>query len=79
MKAWLYILRSEEDRYYIGSTNNKDRRIKQHLSGYTRTSRVLKTYELVYTEEFKTLNEARIRERKLKSYKSYIKWLINKG
>ncbi len=45
----------------------------------TRTTRVLKTYTLVYTEEFDSLIEARNREKKLKSYKSrkYIEWLIN--
>lgn len=80
MPAWLYILKSDDERYYIGSTNNKDRRLKQHRKGYTRTSRVLKTYDLVYTEEFSTIGEARMREKKLKSYKSkkYIEWLINK-
>ncbi len=81
MTAWLYILKSESERYYIGSTENIERRLKQHRKGYTRTSKVLKTYELVYTEEFDTINEARLREKKLKSYKSkkYIEWLINKA
>lgn len=80
MSAWLYILKSEVGRFYIGSTNNKERRIKQHESRYTRTTRVLKAYELVYTEEFDTIHEARNREKKLKSYKSkkYIEWLISK-
>jgi hypothetical protein len=36
--------------------------------------------ELAYIEEFKTIDESRQREKKLKSYKSkkYIEWLINK-
>ena len=75
----LYILRNElTDRYYIGSTNNIERRLRQHKAGLTRTTNALKTYELVYTEDFSTLLEARTREKKLKSYKSkkYIKWLI---
>lgn len=77
--AWLYILANKEtDRYYIGSTNDIIRRTNQHLIGKTRTTRVLKTNVLVYKEEYKTLAEAKNRERKLKSYKSkkYIKWLI---
>ncbi len=80
MSGWLYVLKSETGRYYIGSTNNKERRIRQHKSGHTRTTRVLKTNELIYTEEFDTIQEARNREKKLKSYKSkkYIEWLINK-
>lgn len=78
---WLYILHnSETDRFYIGSTSDVDRRLKQHKTGHTRTTKVLKTYDLVYKEEYQTLEEARFREKKLKSYKSkrYIKWLISK-
>lgn len=77
----MYILKNEQTgRYYIGSTNNLERRLKQHLRGYTRTTRVLGTNTLVYKEEFESIIEARFREKKLKSYKSkkYIEWLINR-
>lgn len=77
---WLYILKNEDtNRYYIGSTNDLNRRLKQHLKGATRTTRILGTNKLVYKEVFNTLIEARGREKKLKSYKSkkYIEWLIN--
>ena len=78
---YLYILKNEQDdRFYIGSTNNLERRIREHLTGKTRTTRVLKTNKLVYSEEYKTEKEVRNREKKLKSYKSkkYIKWLIER-
>ncbi len=81
MKNYLYILKNTiTNRYYIGSTNNLDRRLKEHVAGKTRTTRVLKTFTLVYKEEFDTIQAARAREQKLKSYKSkkYIEWLINK-
>ncbi len=81
MRNCLYILKNEQTgRYYIGSTNNLDRRLKEHSSGKTRTTKVLKTLTLVYKEEFDTIEEARMREKKLKSYKSrkYIEWLIDK-
>jgi len=80
--SYVYILKNEETgRYYIGSTNNLERRLRQHKSGLTRTTKILKTDKLVYKEEFSTLIEARLREKKLKSYKSkkYLEWLINKG
>ena len=70
-KSCIYILRnSETDRYYIGSTKDLVRRLKQHKAGYTRTTRILKTYELVYKEDYDNIDEARLREKKLKSYKS---------
>jgi putative endonuclease len=78
---WMYILHNPEtDRFYIGSTSDIERRLTQHTKGYTRTTRVLKTFKLIYKEEFRTLTEARLREKQLKSYKSkkYIKWLISK-
>ena len=77
----MYILKNESTgRFYIGSTNNLKRRLKQHKQGLTRTTKILKTYTLVYTEEFDSIIEARKREKKLKSYKSkkYLEWLINK-
>ena len=78
--SWLYILKNATTgRFYIGSTNNLSRRLRQHKSGLTRTTRVLKTDKLVYVEQFNSIIEARIREKKLKSYKSrrYIEWLIS--
>jgi len=77
--CWVYVLSDENNsKYYIGSTNNLSRRIKQHLAGHTRSTRVLKTYNLVYKETFDNIDDARLREKKLKSYKShkYISWLI---
>ncbi|OGK31466.1 hypothetical protein A3F29_02625 [Candidatus Roizmanbacteria bacterium RIFCSPHIGHO2_12_FULL_33_9] len=78
--AWFYILKNElTGKYYSGSTNNLERRVEQHKKGHTRTTKVLKTYELVYSEEYDNIYEARKRERQIKSYKSkkYIDWLIS--
>ena len=78
--SWLYILKNEvTSRYYIGSTTNLERRLKQHKAGRTRTTRVLKTFSLVYSEKYDTILDARLREKKLKSYKSrkYLDWLIS--
>lgn len=80
--CWVYVLENKEtNRYYVGSTTNIDKRIKQHKQGHTRTTRVLGTTELVYTEIYNTIEEARRREKQIKSYKSkkYIRSLIVKG
>ncbi len=81
IKGFLYILKNEiTNRYYVGSTNNINRRLAEHLRGKIRTTKVLGTYTLVYQEVFETIEEARAREKKLKSYKSkkYIDWLVSK-
>lgn len=86
-KPCVYILKnSKTNRYYIGSTINIERRIKQHILGHTRTTRILGTYELVYKEDYDkedydNVVDARLREKKLKSYKSkkYLQWLIDNG
>lgn len=78
--AWVYILNNKvTDRYYIGSTIDLKRRLKEHIKGKTRTTKILQTFELVYKEFYNTVADARSREKKLKSYKSkrYLKWLIN--
>lgn len=77
--AWVYILHNPlSQRYYIGSTIDLKRRLLQHKSGNTRTTRLLGTKDLVYKEEYKTEKEARLREKIIKSYKSkkYIEMLI---
>ena len=67
----LYIIYSEKlDRYYVGFTNNLQRRFSEHnrLKGkYTDTGI---PWRLVYTELFTTKKEARDRELHIKSRKS---------
>lgn len=82
MSSFVYILRNDNTcRYYVGSTNDLQRRIHEHKAGKTRTTKILKTFTLVYKEEFDTIHEARLREKEIKSYKSkkYIEWLIING
>lgn len=77
---WVYILHNPvTDRFYVGSTIDLKRRLLQHRSNNVRTTRRLKAYDLVYLEEFETLDEARLREKKIKAQKSkmYVKKLID--
>lgn len=79
--GFVYILQNvSTGRFYIGSTNDIERRLVEHQKGKTRTTRVLGTYTLVYKEQYDSIDEARLREKKLKSYKSrkYLEWLISK-
>jgi len=70
-----YILQSEStERYYIGSTDNLDRRVAQHndpgYRGSKTTKRFKGPWKLVYAESSQTRAEAMAREREIKSWKS---------
>ncbi len=66
---FVYILLCYDGSYYIGSSNNVAKRVKNHLSGkggrYTRSH---KPQKLVYQEEFVTKSEALKREAQLKRW-----------
>ncbi|MBI4467106.1 MAG: GIY-YIG nuclease family protein [Acidobacteria bacterium] len=69
--AWfVYVLQSDRDaRFYIGSTENLERRLAEHNRGKTRSLRHRHPLRLVYAERFDTSEEARKREKQLKSFK----------
>ncbi len=70
MEGWVYILRSTvADRYYIGSTEDLDRRLAVHNSSGARWTKRYQPWELVYRERHKTRREAVQRERELKRRK----------
>ncbi len=65
---YVYAIKSLVRTYiYVGLTDNLDRRINQHNKGQNRSTKAYKPFELIYTEEFKTREEARAREKYLKS------------
>ncbi|MEK7078804.1 MAG: GIY-YIG nuclease family protein [Patescibacteria group bacterium] len=66
----VYILQNNQSkRYYIGSTNDIDRRITEHNRGQTKSTRVAGNWMIVYKEEFDNRIDAKRRERQIKSYK----------
>ena len=70
MTHFVYILKCKDDTLYVGSTNDLERRIEEHNSSkkgahYTKIRRPV---ELVYSEELKTMGEARSREAEIKSW-----------
>lgn len=71
----VYILKSlSKNRYYIGCTKDIARRLKEHNTGKTRSTKRHAPWKVVYTEEFKIASEAFKREKEIKSYKSGIKF-----
>lgn len=68
MAFFVYILECSDKTYYIGCTNNLNKRVKQHNGSklgahYTKIRRPV---ILKYSESYTTLLEARGREAKLK-------------
>jgi len=69
MCAFVYILKSITGRYYVGSTSDLDRRMIQHRNGHTQTTRNMNGFNLVFKQEYATLEEARFVEKKIKKFK----------
>jgi predicted GIY-YIG superfamily endonuclease len=68
--AWVYILRGVR-RYYIGATENLDRRTAEHRRGSNYTTRRFgDQIELVVAKELPSMAEARKLERSLKRKKN---------
>ena len=65
-KGFLYILKNTKGKFYVGSTDNLERRIYQHQVGHTQTTRNMKDSVLVLTQEYESLETARKIERKIK-------------
>ena len=67
--AWMYILECSDGSYYVGSTNDLERRIWEHNEGlggkYTARRRPVK---LVYAAEFASIAEAYEREKQVQGW-----------
>lgn len=71
MSFYVYIVECADQSFYVGCTNNLEKRLKQHNSSkwgahYTKIRRPV---ILKHSEEFKTLKEARQRESEIKSWR----------
>ncbi len=53
----------------MGSCSDMDRRISQHNSGLVKSTKFYLPWKIVYTEEYRTLSEARKREYQVKGWK----------
>lgn len=68
----VYILKSLKDgKRYIGSTNDLERRVKQHNKGQVRSTSHRRPFIILYKEEFMVEQEARKREKFLKTHKGF--------
>ena len=78
---YVYILKTKKDTYYIGSTNSIRDRINQHKKGRVKSTMDKLPVKLVFKEYHKTTSEARLKESRIKKWKSrkMIEILIEHG
>lgn len=67
--CYMYILRCSNGQYYVGSTRDLDKRLKEHQygEGANFTKKHLPV-ELVYFEQYQRIDEAFLREQQLKGW-----------
>ena len=78
----MYILYSAKlDKYYVGSTNDIEKRLERHNRGHSSYTRNGIPWKVVYSETYPTRSEAYCREQHIKEMKSrkYIEALLAKG
>ncbi|MFA5030359.1 MAG: GIY-YIG nuclease family protein [Patescibacteria group bacterium] len=69
--AWVYILQNNQKRYYIGITAFLPKeRLSRHNKGDVASTRNGRPWRIVYIEPASNMKSARVRERKIKSWKS---------
>jgi len=68
---FVYILQCSDKTYYVGCTNNLEKRLKQHNESKSGAhyTKIRRPVSLVYKEEYGTLLEARGREAEIKRLK----------
>ncbi len=80
MSFWTYMLHCNAGRFYVGHTDDLERRIAQHetgaLPGFTRNHLPVK---LVWSEEFPTRYEAQCAEKQLKGWSRAKKLALIRG
>lgn len=70
MEFYVYILKSSANNaYYVGCTNDIEKRLKLHNNGMVFSTKRYVPWKLVYRKEYSTLSVARKEELRIKSWK----------
>ena len=80
MTWYLYILLCDQKTFYIGITSNVEKRLNKHKSKGSFFTKKFSDIKLIYTERYRTKEEAQKREKQLKGWThAKKKALINKN
>ena len=75
-----YLLRCADNSYYVGHTDDLERRFGEHREGgYCRYTEVRRPVELIWSQEFTSRYEALTAERQIKSWSRSKKESLAKG
>ena len=66
MNYFVYILKNESGRFYIGVSEDVEVRLKQHNDGISKWTAKYRPWKIVWSREFESLGEARKYENQLK-------------
>ena len=79
--AWVYILKTRSEKYYVGSMVDLDARLRHNFGKWTPSTKALGAEKLALSQEYKTLREARAVEKSIKKLKrrDYIEKMIKDG
>ena len=70
---YVYIIFSATaNKYYVGSCQNVQQRLDDHLNSRSKYTKMAKDWELKYTESFETRSQAYQREMEIKKKKSRV-------
>ena len=75
---YVYLMKSDKGRWYIGSTKDLRRRIDEHRSGKNFSTKYSRNWKLMYYEAYINELYARDREKKLKSFGSAFGHLLKR-
>lgn len=65
---YVYVLRSLKDnRFYVGMSQDVDKRLKEHNTGKTKSTKGFRPWEIILIEEYPDRTTARKREKYLKT------------
>jgi predicted GIY-YIG superfamily endonuclease len=67
--AWhVYILLCDQKTFYVGIAEDVEKRLVQHVSGFSPFTKKFSDFQLLYTEEYRTRQLAENREIQLKGW-----------
>lgn len=68
--AYVYILKTNNNTYYIGSTNDLKTRLRQHQSGKVKSTRDKLPVQLIFKEYHSSKSKAQKKEYTIKRWKN---------